>query len=400
MKSEAPPLHGLKVVELGQLIAGPFAGQVLADFGADVVKVEIPEVGDPMRSWGVCVDGKSLSWSVIARGKRFVTADLKSAEGLSTVRALLAEADMLIENFRPGTLERLGLGWDDLHAANPGLVMVRVSGYGQSGPYASRAGYGSIGEAMGGLRYLTGDPDRPPSRIGVSIGDELAGLHAVIGGLLALIARESTGTGQVVDVSIYESVLAITEALVSDYAIGGVVRERSGPILPGVAPSNIYPTQDGHQLIIAANQDSVFARLADVMGRPDLAHSEEYATHVARGMRQAELDAIIANWTSGLPSDEIVKRLEEGSVPVGKLHRAPDMLDDPHFAARASILEVTDPDLGDVPMQNVTPKLSHTPGVIRWTGGRLGQHQQEVLTDWLGETQRLKTHTTRAKGTP
>jgi crotonobetainyl-CoA:carnitine CoA-transferase CaiB-like acyl-CoA transferase len=377
-------LAGVRVVELGQLIAGPFCGQLLADFGADVVKVEPPGDGDPMRRWGHSKDGKSLSWSVIARGKRSAVADLRSAAGRAFVRDLVAQADVLVENFRPGTLERYGLGWDDLSALNPGLILVRVSGFGQTGPYASRAGYGSIGEAMGGLRHLVGDPDRPPSRTGLSIGDMLAGIHAAYGAVLALYARRRTGVGQVVDVSIYESVLGMTEALVPDYALAGVTRERSGAILPGVAPSNVYPTGDGDFVLVAANQDTVFRRLALAMGQPDLGTSEEYSTHAARGTRQHELDELISAWTVQHTADELLAKLEEHAVPAGRVYTARDMLADPHFIARRSIVAVPDPDLGEIPMQAVTPRLSATPGSIRWPGPGLGTHDDEVRAE-LGQ---------------
>ncbi|WP_432050543.1 CaiB/BaiF CoA transferase family protein [Verrucosispora sp. NA02020] len=378
MQQQIPALDGVRVVELGQLIAGPFCGQLMADFGADVVKVEQPDQGDPMRHWGHSKNGRSLSWSVIARGKRSVTADLKSADGRAFVLALVAQADVLVENFRPGTLERYGLGWDELSAANPRLILIRVSGFGQTGPYATRAGYGSIGEAMGGLRHLVGDPDRPPSRTGLSIGDMLAGMHAAYGALLALYARQRTGAGQVVDVSIYESVLAMTEALVADYAIAGVTRQRSGAVLPGVAPSNVYPTSDGDFVLVAANQDTVFRRLAAAMGRPDLATSPEYATHAARGVRQRELDDLIAGWTAHHRADEILAVLEQHGVPAGRVYTARDMLDDPQFQARESIVRVPDPELGPIPMQNVAPRLSATPGTIRWPGPALGAHDAEV----------------------
>ncbi|MFF0717575.1 CaiB/BaiF CoA-transferase family protein [Verrucosispora sp. NA02020] len=378
MQQQIPALDGVRVVELGQLIAGPFCGQLMADFGADVVKVEQPDQGDPMRHWGHSKNGRSLSWSVIARGKRSVTADLKSADGRAFVLALVAQADVLVENFRPGTLERYGLGWDELSAANPRLILIRVSGFGQTGPYATRAGYGSIGEAMGGLRHLVGDPDRPPSRTGLSIGDMLAGMHAAYGALLALYARQRTGAGQVVDVSIYESVLAMTEALVADYAIAGVTRQRSGAVLPGIAPSNVYPTSDGDFVLVAANQDTVFRRLAAAMGRPDLATSPEYATHAARGVRQRELDDLIAGWTVHHRADEILAVLEQHGVPAGRVYTARDMLDDPQFQARESIVRVPDPDLGPIPMQNVAPRLSATPGTIRWPGPALGAHDAEV----------------------
>lgn len=381
------PLSGLRVLEMGQLIAGPYCGQVMADFGADVVKVEAPGSGDPMRKWGTIRNGKSLSWSVIARNKRCIEADLKSPEGHALAVALIAQADVVIENFRPGTLERLHLGYEEMATRNAGVVYVRLSGYGQYGPYAHRAGYGSIGEAMGGLRYLTGDPDRPPARIGVSIGDELAGLHGALGVLLALRAREQTGRGQVVDVSIYESVLAMTEALISEYALTGVTRERTGSVLPNVAPSNLYPTADGEQLLIAANQDTVFGRLATAMGVSELATSPDFATHIARGERQVELDELISRWTKTWDADALLAHFEAHGVPAGRLYKAVDMLADPHFQARSSIVTVDDPTLGSVPMQNVTPQLSATPGRVRWAGGDHGADQSAVLADWLGVDQ-------------
>lgn len=295
---------------------------------------------------------------------------------------LVQQADVVVENFRPGTMERFGLGFDDLSAVNDRVIMVRVSGFGQDGPLSRRPGYGSIGEAMGGLRYLAGDPDRLPSRYGVSLGDLLAGQQAAMGALLALRARELTGRGQVVDVSIYESVLSMTEALVSDYAVGGVTRERTGAILPGVAPSNVYATADGTMLVIAANQDTVFRRLASAMGRPELADSEEYATHPARGRNQAQLDGVIAEWAGQLSAVEVTFALEKHGVPVGSIYRAQDMLVDPQFQARRSIVELYDPDIGPVPMQAVAPKLSRTPGRLRWTGAAHGQHDDEVRA-WL-----------------
>lgn len=378
------PLAGVRVLEFGQLIAGPYCGQILADFGADVVKVEAVGDGDPMRRWGVVHEGKSLSWAVIARNKRCITADLKTPDGQQLARDLIDKADIVVENFRPGTLERLTLGYEEASRRNPGVIYVRLSGYGQDGPYSSRAGYGSIGEAMGGLRYLTGEADRAPSRIGVSIGDELAGLHGVIGALMALRVRDKTGRGQVVDVSIYESVLAISEALISEYAVAGEVRERTGSVLPNVAPSNLYPTAQGEHILIAANQDTVFRRLAAAMGRPELATDARYATHAARGARQVELDAMISEWTRTLSASELLDLLEAHAVPAGRLYRAADMLADPHFQARRSITEAPDPDLGPIPMQNVAPHLSATPGSVRWAGAAHGAHQREVLAHWLG----------------
>lgn len=376
--SGAPPLADIRVLELGQLIAGPFCGQILADFGADVIKVEQPGRGDPMRAWGVVTEGRSLSWSVIARGKRCVTADLHSEGGRDLILDLVRQVDVVVENFRPGTMERFGLGFAELSGANPGVVMVRVSGFGQDGPYSPRPGYGSIGEAMGGLRHLVGEPDRPPSRFGVSLGDQLAGVYAALGTLLALRARETTGRGQVVDVSIFESVLAMTEALVPDFAVGGVTHERTGAVLPGIAPSNAYPTADGATLLIAANQDTVFARLAAAMGRPELATSAEYATHQARGRNQLGLDALISAWTAGLTADEVTAVLDAHAVPVGRIYRAEDMLADPHFRARDSIVDVPDAMFGAIPMPAVTPRLSETPGNIRWPGATLGEHDAEV----------------------
>ncbi len=374
------PLADLKVVEMGQLLAGPFCGQLLADFGADIVKIEPPGVGDPMREWGrEKADGQSLWWPVVARGKRSVTVNLRDARGQAIARELLADADVLIENFRPGTIERWNLGPDELRELNPRLVVTRVSGYGQTGPYASRPGFGAIGEAMGGLRAVIGEPDRPPARAGISIGDTLAAIFACVGTLVALHARERTGRGQVVDSALYEATLAVMESLLPEYAIAGHVRPRTGSILPNVAPANAYPTADGREHLISGNQDTVWKRLAEAMGHPELGEDERFATHSARGAHQGELDELIARWTSTLPADELERRLNEFSVPNGKIYTAPDMLDDPHFAAREAIVRLTHPLLGELPMQNVVPKLSDTPGELRWVGPALGEHTDEVL---------------------
>ncbi|HRI94046.1 MAG TPA: CoA transferase [Nocardioides sp.] len=375
------PLSGVRVLELGQLIAGPFCGQLLADFGADVVKIEDPNRSDPMRQWGVIEQGKSLSWNVIARGKRCVCADLRTVEGREFVLRLAAQSDVVVENFRPGTMERFGLAHEDLERVRPGIILTRVSGFGQDGPYAHRPGYGSIGEAMGGLRHLIGEPDRPPSRMGVSIGDLLTGMHAALGTLLALRVRDRTGQGQIVDASIFESVLALTESLVSEYAVAGVTRTRSGAVLPGVAPSNVYTTSDGQELLIAANQDTVFRRLADAMGRPDLGDSAEYGTHVERGHRQAELDRLINEWAGKHTASTLLALLDEHAIPVGRVYVASDMLTDPQFRARRSIVEVKDDILGAVPMQGVAPRLSRTPGSVRWGGPQLGEHDAEVRAE-------------------
>jgi formyl-CoA transferase len=379
------PLRDVVVVEAGQLLAGPFCGQVLADLGAEVIKLEAPGVGDPMRQWGrEKPHGRSLWWPIVARGKKSVTLDLRTPAGAEVARSLLAGADVFVENFRPGTLERWGLGPEDLHRLNPGLVLTRVTGYGQTGPYRTRAGYGSVGEALGGLRYVTGDPAAPPSRVGISLGDTLAAVFACIGTLAALHARRHTGRGQVVDVAIYEAVLAVMESLIPEYALTGYVRERTGSILPNVAPSNCYPSLDGQMVLVAANQDSVFRRLATAMGRPELAEDPRYRTHSARGERQAELDALIADWTATVPAAELETLLEAHGVPVGRIYTAAQMLTDPHFAAREAIVRLTHPEFGEFPMQNVVPRLSDTPGRVRWLGPELGEHTDEVLTGRAG----------------
>jgi len=378
------PLADLVVIELGTLIAGPFCGQILADFGAEVIKIEDPGTGDPMRQWGRSLpQGLSPWWPVIGRGKKSVTLNLRAPEGQAIARDLILKADILIENFRPGTMEKWGLGYEALAAANPGLIMARVSGFGQTGPYAARAGYGLIGEAMGGLRAITGEPDRPPARAGVSIGDSLAATHAVMGVLMALHARERTGRGQVIDAAIYESVLAMMENMVTEYDITGYVRERSGAVLPGIAPSNVYPTSDGMALI-GGNGDTVFARLCECMGEPALKDDPRYASHAARGVNQAELDQRIAAWTKGFTSAELLARLEEFGVPCGRVFRAPDMLADPQYAAREAIVEVDHPVFGKIRMQNVFPKLSETPGAVNWPGPELGEHTAAVLGEKLG----------------
>jgi formyl-CoA transferase len=383
--SDPLPLDDIQVVELGQLLAGPFCGQLLGDFGAEVIKVEDPAAGDPMRQWGrERPYGKSLWWPVVARNKKSVTANLRTPEGQDLVRRLLARADVLVENFRPGTLERWGLAPERLWELNPGLVITRVSGFGQTGPYAARAGFGSIGEAMGGIRYVTGDPDRPPARTGVSIGDSLAATFACLGTLVALHQRGRTGRGQIVDSAIYEAVLAMMESLIPEYQVAGYQRERTGTVLPNVAPSNVYPTEDGEMVLIAANQDSVFRRLTEAMGRPELATDERYATHSARGGAMAELDALIGRWSATIKADELLDRLNEHGVPAGRIYRARDMLVDPHFAARDAIVRLAHPDLGEFAMHNVVPKLSHTPGRVRRVGPELGEHNEEIYRDLLG----------------
>ena len=377
-KANTGPLKGIRVVEMGQLIAGPFCGQLLGDMGADVVKVEAPGRGDPMREWGQ--PGYPLFWEILSRNKQCVSLDLRKPAGQELARKLIGAADILIENFRPGTLEGWNLSPEQLHRANPGLIIVRVSGYGQTGPYAGRAGFGGIGEAMGGWRNVVGDPDRPPSRMGVSIGDSLAATFGCLGALAALRHREATGEGQVVDSSLYESVLHVMESLVPDYALAGFIRERSGSILPGIAPSNVYRCKDGDYLI-GANQDSVFLRLCEAMSRPELATDPRYATHQARGERQAELDALIEAWTRQRTVDEVEAAMSDAGVPAGRIYRAPDMLADPHFKAREALIELAHPKWGKLPMQNAFPKLSLTPGSVRRPAPQtVGQDNADVYS--------------------
>lgn len=379
------PLSDLTVVEMGTLIAGPFCGQILGDFGANVIKLEDPGAGDPMRQWGRSLPkGHSPWWPVIGRNKKSVTLNLRSPEGQAIARTLIGKADVLIENFRPGSMEKWGLTYETLSAANPGLVMARVSGFGQTGPYAKRAGYGLIGEAMGGLRHITGEPARPPARAGISIGDSLAATHAVMGIMMALHARQRTGRGQVVDAAIYESVLAMMENLITEYDITGYVRERSGSILPGIAPSNVYPAAGEAMILIGGNGDTVFRRLAETMGRPDLAADPRFVDHASRGRNQAELDAIIADWTRTQDLDALLALLEDNGVPCGRVYRAPDMLADPQFIAREAIVETEHPVFGKIRMQNAFPKLSETPGEVRWPGPALGEHTDAVLGEMAG----------------
>ena len=390
-------LSDLRVIEMGQLLAGPFCGQLLADFGAEVIKVEPPGQGDPMREWGrEKPHGKSLWWPVVARNKKSVEINARESGGQAIIKDLIAKSDVLIENFRPGTMEKWGLGYDVLSSINPRLVMIRVSGYGQTGPYAQKAGYGAIGEAMGGLRYVVGDPSNPPSRTGISIGDTLAATFACLGGLMAIHARERTGRGQVVDSAIYEAVLAIMESLVTEYDKAGYIRERTGAMLPNIAPSNVYPTKNGVFVLIAANQDTVFKRLAAAMGRPELAENPRYATHTARGRHQVELDKIISDWTSTLGREELGQLLDEHGVPRGDIYRVPEMLEDAHFKARQAIIDVPHPAFGSLKMQNVAPKLSDTPGRVLRAGPELGEHNREIFEDLLGYSRdRIATLATR-----
>ena len=385
-------LEGVRVIELGQLIAGPFCGQLLADLGAEVIKIELPGHGDPMREWG---KGEPLWWPIVARNKKCITLDVRAERGRDVFRELVDKADIVLENFRPGTMEKWGLGYPELAAINRGIIMVRVSGYGQDGPYSARAGYGGIGEAMGGLRYIVGDPSTPPSRTGLSIGDSLAAMFATIGALSALQCRYRTGVGQVVDSAIFEAVLGVMESTVPEYTQLGTIRERTGAILDKVAPSNVYPTADNDLIIMGANQDSVFARLCDAMQQPQLAGDERFNTHVARGENQMELDEIIFAWSAQYKADDLLTLLERHGVPAGRIYRAPEMLADEHFSARESIVDVAHPKYDKLKMQNVFPRLSATPGRIKWPGPALGQHNEEIYRELLGYDASDLAHLTR-----
>jgi len=380
------PLSDLRVVEMGQLLAGPFAGQLFADFGAELIKLEPPNQGDPLRVWGKeRTNGKALWWSVLGRNKKSVTCNLRLPEGQQIARDIIATSDVVIENFRSGTLERWGLSPEQLWEINPRLVILRVTGFGQTGPMSKEAGYGAVGEAMGGLRYVTGDPDRMPSRAGISIGDTLAATFGTLGALMALHARNRTGRGQVVDSALYEAVLAVMESLVIDYDQAEYIRERTGSILPKIAPSNVYPTHDG-EMLIAGNGDSIFRRMAEGMGQPELAEDPRFADHTARGENQAELDLLIEAWSRTKTSEEVDALMSEHKVPHGKIFRAPEMLEDAQFKARESIVKVMHPQYGEVAMQNTFPRLSDTPGQVRWVGPELGQHTDEIMKSVLGKT--------------
>jgi formyl-CoA transferase len=358
---------------------------LLGDFGAEVIKIEPPGQGDPMRDWGQeKAHGMSLWWPVVARNKKSITLNLREAAGQQIARDLIAKSDFLLENFRPGTMEKWHLGYEQLRQVNPGLIMIRVSGFGQTGPYAKRAGFGAVGEAMGGLRYVCGDPSTPPSRMGISIGDSLAATFACLGALSALHYRDRTGQGQVVDSAIYEAVLNMMESLITEYDKAGYIRERQGAILPNVAPSNVYPTSDGKLILIAANQDTVFKRLAEAMERPELANDARYATHSSRGANQKELDDLISDWTRTIPAERLEHLMDEFGIPSGKIYRAPEMLADPHFQARQAIATTSHPTFGQLRMQNVAPKLSLTPGAIQSPAPALGQHNDEVYQRVLG----------------
>ena len=382
------PLDGLRVLELGSLIAGPFATRIMAEFGAEVIKVERPGSGDPLRTWRYVDPGteNSLWWALQSRNKKLVTLNLGDPEGLELARRLANESDILLENFRPGTLERLGLGWEVLHELNPRLILVRVSGYGQTGPYKDKPGFANIGEAMGGIRYITGEPNRPPVRSGVSLGDSLASLYAVIGALMAVHDRDvrGSGTGQVVDVALYEAVFSFMESMVPEYDVAGIVRERTGAALPGITPSNTYRTSDGSFVAIGGNSDAIFKRLMKAIGRPELGDDPRYETNADRSRHADELDELIEEWTRRHPSEEIQQAMDEAAVPAGPIYSVTDIMDDPQYHARDMFVEAELDGTGPVKMPGLVPKLSETPGEAQWYGGPLGTHNEEVYRGLLG----------------
>ncbi|MEN0105981.1 MAG: CaiB/BaiF CoA-transferase family protein [Pseudomonas sp.] len=380
MNLATKPLAGVKVIELGTLIAGPFASRICAEFGAEVVKVESPDGGDPLRKWRKLYEGTSLWWFVQARNKQSLTLNLKHPDGREVLRKLLSEADILIENFRPGVLEKLGFGWDVLHALNPKLVMVRLSGFGQSGPMKDQPGFGAVGESMGGLRYITGFDDRPPVRTGISIGDSIAALWGVIGALMALRHREvNGGQGQVVDVALYEAIFAMMESMVPEFDVFGFIRERTGNIMPGITPSSIHTSADGKHVQIGANGDAIFKRFMSAIGRQDLAEDATLASNDGRDLRRDELYGVIDRWVGALPLDAVLATLASAEVPASRIYSAEDMFADPQYLAREMFLSAKLPDGKPFKMPGIVPKLSDTPGSAEWVGPQLGEHNQTVL---------------------
>jgi formyl-CoA transferase len=379
-KVPSASLKGIKVIELGTLIAGPFCSRILAEFGAEVVKIESPDGGDQLRQWRKMYEGTSLWWYAQARNKKSVTVNLRVPDGQRIVRKLAADADIVIENFRPGALEKWNIGWEQLSKINPRLIMVRLSGYGQTGPYRDRPGFGTVAESMGGMRYVTGYTDRPPVRLGISIGDSIAALYGVIGALMALHHRDvNGGRGQFVDVALYEAVFSMMESLVPEFDVLGFIRERAGNALPGIVPSNTYPTRDHKFVIVGANNDSIFKRMMSAIGRADLADDPVLATNAGRVPRTEELDRAIADWTQQHELDHVLAVLEKAEVPSGKVYDAADVLKDAHYLARGMIEQHKLPDGTGVKLPGIVPKLSDTPGATAWVGPALGAHTAEVL---------------------
>lgn len=374
------PLKGIKVIELGTLIAGPFCARLMAEFGAEVIKIESPEGGDPLRKWRKLHEGTSLWWYVQARNKKSVTLNLRMPEAQQIVRRLVKDADIVIENFRPGAMEKWNLGWEALSAINPGLIMVRLSGYGQTGPYRDRPGFGAIGESMGGMRYVTGYPDRPPVRVGVSIGDSIAALHGVIGALMALHHRDRNGgRGQYIDVALYEAVFNMMESVLPEYGMFGHVRERSGASLPGIVPSNTYITKDHKYVVIGANADNIFKRMMRAIGRADLADDPSLAHNDGRVARTAEIEDVISNWVARHDLEHVLEVLDKAEVPSGKIYDIADIAADAHYRAREMIQEFRLSDGTPLSVPGIVPRLAETPGETRWLGPKLGEHTAEVL---------------------
>ncbi|WP_163528928.1 CaiB/BaiF CoA transferase family protein [Halobacillus ihumii] len=378
-------LEGVKVLELGSLIAGPFAGRLMAEFGADVIKVEPPKKGDPLRDWRHIYEGTSLWWRLQSRNKKSITVDLKSEEGQEIIKSLVQECDILIENFRPGTLEKWNLGYEELSSINPGLVMVRVSGYGQTGPYRDKAGFGSIGESMGGLRHITGNPELPPTRVGVSLGDSLAAMYSVIGAMMAIYHRDvkGTGKGQVIDVALYEAVFSLMEGSLPEFDKLGAVRERTGSALPGIAPSNTYQCRDGKYVVIGGNGDAIFKRLMNAIGHPELAEDERFQTNSGRANHADYLDETIEDWTKTVDFETALQTLDEARVPAGPIYSIEDIVKDPHYLSREMIQNFKLNEEESLKIPGVVPKMSETPGETKWLGPELGQHTDEVMRSWL-----------------
>ncbi|WKA58318.1 CaiB/BaiF CoA-transferase family protein [Planococcus shenhongbingii] len=386
------PLEGVKVLELGSLIAGPFAARIMGEFGAEVIKVEPPGKGDPIRNWRVVHEGTSLWWYVQSRNKKCITLDLKSLEGKEIIQKLAEEVDIVVENFRPGTLEKWGIGYEDLKKVNKKIIFVRISGYGQDGPYKDKPGFGSIGEAVGGIRHLTGYPELPPTRVGISLGDSVASLYGVIGALMALRHRDISGEGQIVDVALYEAVFSLMESMVPEYDHSKIIRERTGSTLPGITPSNIYLCKDGKYVVIGANGDSIFKRLCKCMDREDLSADERFQTNEGRSNYAEYLDGEIMKWTSQHDLKEILIKLDDYSIPSGPIYNVADMMADPHFLARKMIEEVEVEGIGKLKFPGIIPKLSLTPGTTEWSGPALGKHNMEIYKDLVGlSEERIKS---------
>lgn len=374
------PLHGLKVLELGQLVAAPFATRLLAEFGAEVIKVEPPEKGDPIRNWRYVEDGTSLWWYVQSRNKKSITLNLGSEEDQELIRQLAKEVDIVVENFRPGRLEKWGIGYEDLKRVNPRIIMVRISGFGQTGPYRDKPGFGSVAEAMGGLRYLTGYPDRAPTRVGISLGDSIAGIYGALGALMAVYHRDiNGGQGQYIDVALYETIFSLMESMVPEYDRAGVVRERTGSTLPGIAPSNTYLTKDGKYVVIGGNGDGIFIRLMETVGRPELGTDERFSSNQKRSDHMEYLDGVIEEWTKGHDLKTVLEALDAAAVPAGPIYSIADIVEDMQFQMRGMIETMNVAGIGELKVPGIVPKLSETPGQIRWAGPKLGEHNDEIF---------------------